>query len=211
MTKKNFIDLIIHKLNGGDSTPDTKGKYHPEIIAKYVELAFSSIINGIQEQAIKYRDFGQLDSYTVTYSPVTVTYDSTREEYYSDLPAKIMNLYKNRGMRFITPTNDQSYHFIYRENNTSNVYNELEVGLLDNKPRWYIEGDKVYYDKQNMIDEIKNNGVMMKFIVPLDEIEEDVNMPIPAGREDYVIDFILKYLQQMLPEDVNNDNNSKQV
>jgi len=211
MTKKNFIDLVIHRLNGGNSTPDTKSKYHPEVVSKYIELAFSSIINTIQNQSVKYRDFGQLDSYTVTYSPITVTYDSTRKEYYSELPANIMSLYKNRGIRFITPVYDQSYHFIYRENNTSNIYNELEVSMMEDKPRWYLEGNTVYYDKGNMKQEIIDSGVLMKLIVPLSEIDEDTNMPIPAGQEKFVLDFVFSYIQEMMPEDVNNDSNSKQV
>ena len=209
MTKKNLIDLIIHKLSGGNTSPDIKSKYHPEIITKYIELAFNSLINTVQNQSIRYKDLGQLDSYVKTYSSVTVSYDDTRKEYYSDLPVNIIGLYMNRGIRYICPIYDQSYHFIYRKNNSTDIYSELEVSKIDSRPRYYLEGTKVFYDK--MTTEIVDNGVLMKLIVPISVLDEDDEIPIPAGQEQYVIDFIMKYLQQMFPEDVNNDTNSKQA
>jgi hypothetical protein len=41
MTKQNLVDLILDWLAGGDAPSDIKGKYHPEIISKHLELTKS--------------------------------------------------------------------------------------------------------------------------------------------------------------------------
>jgi len=209
MTKRNFIDLIRHGLAGGDMVADLEGRYHEAIVEKYVELAISAVLKNVQDNAIKYKDFGQLDDYTTTFVGVAVSYDSDRDEYYSLLPAKVVKLYMNRGIRFISPNKDQSSKFLYRDNNSDDVFTELEIDSIDGTIRWYAEAQSVYY--KFMTTEVAASGVLMKLIQPISALADTDELNIPAGKEDYVIDFVRKYVAKMPPEDVINDNNSKQI
>jgi hypothetical protein len=209
MTKIELIELIQHRLAGGDLVPDQLGRFHEKVIEKYVSLAVASLMNQLEKNAIKHNDFGQLDDYTITRTEVPVLYDNARKEYYSILPVKVVKLYKNRGIRLVSPNHDQANRFDYMDNNESDVYSELEVEMIDGTPSWYPESNKVYF--RNITQPVIDSGVLMKLIPVLSELPDDQEISIPAGQETFVLDFIFKYMSNMPPEDVSNDNNSRQV
>ena len=43
MLKGELISLIRDRLVGGDSTGDMKGRWHPKIISKWVDVILSSV------------------------------------------------------------------------------------------------------------------------------------------------------------------------
>lgn len=211
MRKNELIALIQHNLAGGDMVADLEARYHENIIAKYAEMAMSGILEQVQKQTIHYKDWGQLDSYTKTFVAQPILLDSTRDEYYSVLPARVVNLYRNRGVRFVSYNKDQSTKFLYRDNNSTDVYSELEVSLVDNRPTFYVEKGKVFYDKISDKEELIAAGALMKLIVPFGDLDDEDDVGIPAGQEPLLVEMILKLMKGMAPEDVLNDNNSKQV
>lgn len=206
MTKEQFTALAISYLAGGTAPSDIRGHYHPQIIEKYIELAYGEILYGVNANAIDYRDFGQLDSYVKAYKNVAVQYDAERDEHYSLLPASVVQLPKNRGIRSISPSQDQRQKFWYSDNNTDDVYSELEVGKIINRVRYYVENNKVYYRNYDH----NFTGLLFKLIVPFSEFADEDNIAIPAQQNMQVFNMIVSLLRQTPPEKQSTNNTSIQ-
>jgi hypothetical protein len=74
MTKAQLRDLVKDYLAGGNCPPEIKGKYHPIIIERYIEMSYNDIVN---ESIQKSGDYSILDGCTKPYV-VPVVYDSSR-------------------------------------------------------------------------------------------------------------------------------------
>ena len=207
MTKRNWIDLIIDWLAGGDAPTDVKGRYHPEIIGKHVAIAYNTIIHDAYNEALSANDMSQLDNFTKAYSSVPVVLDSARDRYYSNFPAGVAKLPKNSSIRHISPMKDEANAFAYIENTSISVFSELEVSQVDDIPAYFVEGDKVFYHWRNEMVET----VLMKLVVPFDEFSDTDEVSIPAGKDQMVFGMIAELLRGKPPEDVINDNNAKQI
>jgi len=205
MTKEQAVELTIDYLAGGSCPADLRGKFHPEIISKYWEMVYNEILYGVNANAIDYRDFGQLDSYVKAYKNVAVQYDADRDEHYSLLPALVVQLPKNRGIRSISPSQDQKLKFWYSDNNTDDVYSELEVGKIIKRVRYYVENNKVYY--RNYDHNI--TGLLFKLVVPFSEFSDTENIAIPAQQNAQVFNMIVNLLRQKVSEKNTNDNQTK--
>jgi len=205
MTCEKFVELIVDYLAGGSCPADLRGKYHPLIVREYASLVYGEILYQINANAIDYRDFGQLDSYVKAYKNVAVQYDAERDEHYSLLPASVVQLPKNRGIRSISPSQDQRQKFWYSDNNTDDVYSELEVGKIINRVRYYVENNKVYYRNYDH----NFTGLLFKLIVPFSEFADTENIPIPAQQNSQVFNMIVNLLRQKVSEKNTNDNHTK--
>lgn len=205
MTKEQYVSLIIDYLAGGNCPADLRGRYHPQIIEKYLDMVFSEIVYQAHANAVTFRDFGQLDAYAKALKNVQVDYDQDRDEHYSVLPDTVIGLPMNRGIRSISPMQDQKSKFWYSENNTVDVYDELEVGMIINKTRYYVEGGRVYY--RNYDDNITD--LLFKLIVPIGSMDDEDEIPIPAQNNAQVFNMIISILRQKPPEKQSNDNNAK--
>lgn len=205
MTKEQAVELTIDYLAGGACPSDLRGKYHPEIVSKYWEMCYGEILYQINANAIDYRDFGQLDSYVKAYKDVPVLYDSSRDEHYSLLPASVVQFPKNRGIRSISPSQDQRAKFWYSDNNTDDVYSELEVGKIINRVRYYVENNKVYYRNYDP----NFTKLLFKLVVPFSEFSDTENIAIPAQQNAQVFNMIVNLLRQKPAEKNTNDNQTK--
>ena len=206
MTKKNLIDVIIHRLANGDCPQEMKGKYHPRIIEKHVEMVSNYLIKTVAyKEAEKNNDWGLLDTYTKTFIPVEVLWDDTRKEYYSVLPVAVVDLPDNRGIRFISDQENQAVQYIYRSNNSVDVFSNLDIDRVSVKPRWYREKDKVFYSRQLMPT---TTAVLMKLIPNFSDLEDDDQAPIPEAYAKSVFDLVFQAMMGMGLEKVSNDNNA---
>lgn len=206
MKKIELIDLIIDALAGGDCPQELKGKYHPEIVKHHITLALNYLIQDIvYKEAERKNNFGYLDSYTKAFKNVEVLYDSDRDEKYSILPKTIVPLPKNRGLRMISAMKEQRYSFLYRDNNTVNIYGDLDVDSICSIPRFYVESDKVFYS-EHLSDDI--DKVLMKLVVDFSAYEDEDEVAIPSGYGKLVFDLVFQSMMQKGAEKMSNDNNS---
>lgn len=210
MKKIELINVIQDFLAGGDKSNAEVSRMHPEIIQKYIDMAFDKIVWEDYQMSEKKQDFSVLDSYLQSFKNVAVLYDSDRDEYYSVLPAPIGNIPLSRSVRLISPMKNQSYAFIYRANNSKTIYDELEVSAVETRPRFYIENDNVYYDN---IQYPYISKVLVKMVATLSSLEDDEEVQMPLGTEYRIFDYVMQYLSKKLatPEDVNNDNSTKKI
>jgi len=209
MTKRNYIDLIIDWLAGGDAPADIKGKYHPEIISKHIETIYNAIIFEDSMARIHKKQYSNLDSYTKTYY-VDLELDEIRDEYYFTLPGDIIQLPDNRGIRKICLKQDQAYSFIYRSNNTVDIYSELEASMVHDRPRYYLENVKVYIDEE-LREEIVEEGLLAKLVVSFNEFEDTDELPVPAGKDNMIFDMIVEKLRKKPKEENYSNTTTDQV
>ena len=155
--------------------------------------------------AEKYSDWGSLDSMAKAFEDIPVLLNEKRNEKYIDLPAKVMSLPANRGIRLVCPMQDQSYSFIYRANNTVNIYKQLDVDNYSDIPRYYVEGQRLYFDK-HIPDYF--DVLLLKLIVEFDDLEDNDEVEIPSRYGKLIFDLVMKSMLGMPFEKVSNDNNA---
>lgn len=194
MTKAEFTELTQRFLSGGDCPSDVCGRYHSLVIEKYIEMAYGDILMQLPSS--------QLDAYVKAYNNITVSFDSARDEYYSELPSTIISLPMGRGIRLISPQQEQKLKFIYTANNSDSVYDELEVRTVLNKRTFYIENTKVYYRNINGVDK-----VLMKLVVPFSAFDDDDNIAIPSTKHLQIFAAIVQLLRQQPFQKQSNNNN----
>lgn len=204
MTTREWIDLMIDRLAGGDCPQELKGKYHPEIIRRHLGIVHNYLIGKVAyPQAVQTKDIGFLDAYTKTFNNVAIQEDAIRDEKYSNLPASIISLPSNRGVHLISPQQGQHKPFLYRDNNTSRIFSNLEVDVAYAEGRFYVEGDKVFYKHIPYgVDK-----VLMKLIVPFEGLEDDDQVVFPTGYGKIVGDMVFESMRGKF-EKHSNDNNS---
>lgn len=194
MTKAEFVELTVKYLGGGDCPADIMGKYHPLTVEKYIEMAYGDILTQLPPS--------QLDAYVKAYNNVPVLKDTERDEYYSELPSAPITLNLGRGIRLISPQQEQKSKFIYTTNNSDSVYDELEVRTVLNRKTFYIENTRVYYRNIGSI-----SSVLMKLVVPFSAFDDDDEIPIPSTKHLQIFAAIVQLLRQQPPTKQSNNNN----
>jgi hypothetical protein len=214
MPKKiEILEMILHTLNGGDSVTDGESKYHPAMVTEVIGEVYESLIAANVSNMIggKGQDNFALDNYTKTFTDVPVVFSESREEYYSLLPAGVLGLPQQRGIRMISPTLNQSRQFAPRSNNSSVVYDELEVSWADLTPKYYLEGNKVFYYFPEQVYE----KVLMKLCVSFPDLDDmdEIEMPVIMSKSGLLTlhDLVVRRFLSMPPEDTSNDNNLEQI
>lgn len=208
MRKIELIEMCKDHLAGGDAPADVKGKYHDEIITKFIEAAYEDLLYEVYIQSKKYSDFSPLDNYTETFTR-TVTADGVNAGTI-ELPFPLVALPDNAGVRQVMYTNDESSGFSYLETNSDPVWSELEVDSVDENPefRYYREDNKHKMYLQKMAD--NTTEVKVKLVVPLSYMDISHHVPMPAGKEGRVFDFVVERLRGKNTEDIINDNIANQ-
>ena len=207
MTKEQWIDLTIDFLSGGDQTEDTKGKYHPEIVSKHLNLAFTTLIEATYKQNLSYGDFSELDAFTRPYENVAVQTGVSRDKKYSQMPVAVVNLPDNRGIRQISPMKDESTSYAYMESVGSPVFFELEVSEVSDVPTFYVEQNNIIY--VNMSDD--TDTVLMKLIPSFEALNDTDEVSIPGGKDKIIFDMVAQTMLNKPPEDTINDKKVNQV
>ena len=205
MKKIEFVDLIKHKLAGGDCPQELKGKYHPEIIARHLSMAFNHAVNRRFDADAKRGMFDNLDAFTTTYSGIDVEYDKGRQEYYAIIPKSYMSLPKNRGVRLVYPDGSVENFFKYRENNRATIMSNLDVDKIAEYVAFYIENDRVYF--AHLSPEYVEK-VSIKLIPTFEALDDSEYVPIPAGYEKMLFDLVVESMMRQRPEKMSNDENS---
>lgn len=202
MTKETLIELVIARLAA--EVADKKTQYSQQEIEKYVEIVYNSVINSVCVSAISQQDYSALDSYIKAYKNVSVTCDTDRDEWYSTLPASIIQLPSNRGIVSISPMKDRKISFIYRRNGASEIYENLEVGLINTTPTFYVENSDIFYCSR-MDSDLAEEGVLMKLIVPFDEFDDDEEITLPGGKDFDIVGLVVEAILGKQKNDIQQN------
>lgn len=199
------VELIKQRLIGGDSNSDTKHKFHDQVIKQYITLAMEQLSGQAQQGMVNYEDIGYMDCYIKPFEDVEIKQNVNRDEYYIDLPAKPAQLYKNAGIKIIQYMKSKEYQFRYMANNRANVYFNLPSFKISNEVRYYVENQKVFFS-----DHIMKNTTekLLVKLITFENLEDEDEIPIFAGKELDFIDVIFQMLMGTQPKDDITDNQS---
>lgn len=203
--------MVQDHLSGGDLVDDLRGRYHPEVISGYIEMAYNDLVWQITEAALNPKkgtvDFSHLDAFTQMYRNITVDDDADRSLKYSVLPFAPVKLPEGLGIRLIAPEDDPANPFSHVDSNSQAVFGTLEVGSVDTVPTYHIEkvsGNeyRAYYDSN--IGSIAE--VSMLLVLPYAQIDDFDQLPMPGGKEMAIFDAVVERMSGKAREDIINDN-----
>lgn len=209
MKKTELIEITMDYLNGGDAPDDMKGRFHDQVVKKYIEAAFNDLVFQVYMEGKNFADYSVLDSWAKNYVVQVTTYGPRRG--YAKLPYPPMQLPNNKGILQITPKNDVSFAFAYMETNSSAVFAELETGQIGTRPSFYIEqniegGIETHLLRFERLIAPYDQDLYVKMIVPLSKVDDFDEVMIPAGKEKLLIDEAVQMMIGKPPPDTVNDN-----
>jgi len=200
VTKAQIADLIRDLKSGGIPNADNT-KFDERDIFKMTDIAYSSLIAITHQQGET--NFG---SYITAYPDIKVEKDDVRNEFFSNLPAKLLTLPNDEGLRKVQPIQDRGVSIIITNNGNEEIYSGLHAGGLGGRSACYLEGDKIFYI--NLSSHI--TSVLIKQISSIEALDKDKAIPIPADKEQQLFDMIVERLteQKRTTEDTYNNANS---
>lgn len=204
MTKAQLVDLFLDNLSGGDAPDDVRGKYHPLVIAKYIDVAYAQFLSETLKVSQMNQDFLNMDYYRKTFTGISIKEDSNRNERYSEIPVPIVEL-PNQESLVIHPDNDPVNQFTpHGSGGADAVFGVLEVQYHNSSKSYRLENNKVYYP--GMDD--SSCKVTMRVIPMFSAFEDEDEIYLPTGGEARMYDLTIQTMlrKRAVPEDINNNN-----
>lgn len=196
LTKKQLVDLVIENKAGGIS-PDYK-KYHPRVIEKALDLALSQLIAIEVKEQQRLGDFVLESSYVKVFEgnkAPKIKYDLFRDMCYILLPARIISLSRNIGLREISWPQGMTAPFRIIDASAYSVFSNLESGILPSGVFFaQMEGNRVYFPEMPRM--YVGKRLIVKMICGSDGYGNDEALPIPDSKTA----LILQMLDQMFDE-----------
>lgn len=206
MTKVELVDLVKHKLAGGDCPQELKGVYHPEILSKHITLALNYLIGTVlYRDSIKQNDYGALDAYSKSFIITNVEMDEIRGEFFFDLPVAIVSLPMGRGIRLVSYLKEHKNPFLYRQSGNVRLFENLDTDKLFGDVKYYIEGSRI---RLSDAFEIENGEILLKCVCQFDNLEDDDIVNIPQAYNKLVFDLVIQSMQGRRLEKMANDGNA---
>ncbi len=208
MNKSEYISLVRASLSGGNPVTDTKGKYHPLRIEKYIGEVFTTFVRLAFNEADITKDYSVLDWYVKQYRNVPVTYDSALQSYYAIAPSTVMPLPKLAAYRLICPMQDQTFAFAPESSSSEAVFAELEVSSIIPVPSFYVEHNKIWFTGKMSSD---YNPVLIKAVTRFEDFEDTDEIYLPGGQDTNFFKEVQKLVEQqsVTQEDLQNNNNGR--
>jgi len=203
ITKNNLSDLVRDIIGGGDTA--LEGKYHPTIIWKLADTIIGGLITRAMYKNQESNGYDIQGEFITTFKNVSVLKDEDTDEMYSELPAPLISLKKDRGLHRVSEMKNKENAFAKALNGSDDVFSILDVHYLINKTEYRLEGNRIYY--RNLGTSVKK--VLIKMVAGISELDADAPIPIPLSLEDEFLSRILEYLKEekMTPQNKYNDSN----
>lgn len=206
MRKIHLIELAQDYLAGGDAPDDVKGRYHPEIIANLLALAYNQVVEAAYLEGKAHSDYSVLDAWAKNHT-INIVSNTV------PLPYPPVQLPNGMGILQVACGNDLTNVFAYRETNANAVFAALEVGSISTKPTFYLEQNTGSGNNSHLLQvALVPDGVTsvkVKMIVPFDAIDDFETISIPAGKEQTILDYVVQLLRTKQAEDMINDNKAQ--
>ena len=206
MTKEEWIELIKDAVNGGDAPDERVRRFHPVIIEKTIEVAFTQFLcQPDMGNNMKTVAEWKLDSLTKVY-PLTVQCKGGKN--YIELPKSMAIMKNQQHIRKISNDKDTSAVFVPRSISGSIIFGDLCINDVSNSIPYTVVGNRMYFDA----DGIKEKQSLTLFLVmnfSAFDYDEEVN--IPGEYQQAVFLGVRQLLSNRPPEDNINDNNNNQV
>jgi hypothetical protein len=204
MNKKELIALISERLTGGDTTSASRGKYHPVVIEKTIEVAYNDIIRLTVDQAIKENKLFNTDHLVKSYYYKPVI-DIKRNQWYIESGFSL----DSKLIRQISQPRNRQANFALISNVSEFMWDELDVTKVDFTIGAMVETKRIYFDDlfhpQFFGEEI--GEIMVKMVPNFDGLsnEDDVNVPLEV-----IMESVNRFWDRQKKDDQIDDNNIEQ-
>lgn len=209
MSKKAFIELVIESMAGG-AAPDNR-KYHPVVIAQYVNVAINSFIGKSVKEDLANGTFTVDNAWIKSFYKVRIKYDQIRGQCFIKLPAKPILLENNRGIREVGwNTQDGSPTFVINDASSYSVLSNLECSILpDGVYMALVEGDYIYFPDMPKALYDNKKTVMVKMVCGAAGYTDEEELPIPEDSSLEIFTAIQNIMNvtRQTPIKVNNNSN----
>jgi hypothetical protein len=211
MTKEQLIDLVVLNLNGGVTTGQSKTKYHPEEVLKYLEIAYDDFILKVCEAAIINHDYSGLDSFTKPYEDIPVLLDTNRNEYYAVMPVPTVQLPQSLAIRQVSPMKAPDMNFRYTQYTQQVVMGNLDVGQIDTNMKYYVENSKDgEFDRIRFWKgfDTQYDKLLVRMVVPFAYLNNKSETSIPANKALAIVAMIKELMgdRKGVTPDLANEN-----
>lgn len=202
LTKEQAAEFIIDNLEGGDRSDDSKFDRRDLFI--FIDMALAYLI---EKNYFISRTDGNYDidgSFITTYRYRAIQHDEGRDEFFTDLPAVLVNVRDNRGLREVRPMKNPRTAFPILSASQQSMFGSLEAGDLAGNIGVYVEGTKIFYTK----DPRPVEKVLIKMISSVEDLREDERLPVPASMEMELLQLAIQFMsgKKQTPEDNLNDS-----
>lgn len=204
MNKKELIALITERLTGGDSTSASRGKYHPVVVEKTIEVAYNDIIRSTVDQAIKENKLFNTDHLVQSYY-YTPQVDPRRNQWYIESDFSL----DSKLIRQISQPRNRNANFAIVSNVSEFMWDELDVTKVDFTIGAMIETKRIYFDDlfHPQVFGETIGDIMVKMVPNFDGLknEDDVNVPL-----ELIMESVYRFWERQKKDDQIDDNNIEQ-
>lgn len=203
ITKRSFAELIITEVSGGDLPQ--RDKWDERDIFLKADMALAQII------ATLYREKKNADQYinggfVKAFENIPLKYNTARKESYFNLPAEMIALDNDKGLRQVSYMKGQDIPFSLIANGSQGVWDKLQVDSGEGSFIMYVEGPKVF------IPTMPHNyacKLLVKMICSTSTLDPDELLRVPAEMEAQLFYEVLKMcgINYKTPQKMVNDGN----
>lgn len=174
-------------------------------------LAAAQAINFLQRQSLeeKVRKTGEqtIDSlFIATYEDVAVQFNSRRNKYFVQLPAKPVHLRHSLGVYQVSDMEESLAFIPLGSGWLTMIGKEADAAYLEGNVGFQHEADKIYFVCNFAEHAATLKTVLVKLVNSISDYDEDDELPIPPDFESQVIEYLLKTFRGVPPNDKVNDN-----
>lgn len=146
-----------------------------------------------------------LVSYPNEYSPDPIIMKTDGfGRYYTDLPAKPLNIPFNKGVWQIVNSADVNESVVIRRGGSGSFTSVMDINRMEGRKWCEIEGARAYY---KTFDDIENFKPLFKMIPFSSYIPDNQDYPVPNDMFSDIIAYVKATVKDILPEDNSNNSN----
>lgn len=194
MKKVHFIEAVQRLL---------PNKVHPGTLSVYIGRGFNQIIYETFR-----KNLSDLDLFSKTYSGIEVKKDKQQNLYYCELPVAIVQLPNaGDGVRNISTMAGKGLEFIAINSNLQMLHEDLEVRDVDGPIPFMVMNGRVEFGNKSPIEDVSK--VKLTLVPQFEELDMLDEFYIPAGKDEVLMELVLKFATPALPEKEINDQSQK--
>lgn len=191
MKKAAIIELVQRNLAGGDVPADVIGQYDIDIVTLYVEMSYNGLMFQLVTASKNMGDMSALDLFTKAFIVSSIKSDTVRNKFYIELPKPLANVPHAEAIRYCGPPEDEGSAYIYRTPDANAVMAGLDIEVVEQGIRWFIENQRVYFYKMNT----KVDNVMVKMLMAWSAWDDNDDIGIPAGADSQLFNMVVTQIQ----------------